>query len=98
MNFICLNSNTACHILHKSYQEPVTKVKMNLQGHQDRKYMSLNHIILEDNLHVEYTIFRFSLSIRYVICLYQYILASHYSDSDGNFYAAISKLSYSIAL
>ena len=69
--------------IHKSCQEPVTKVKMNLQGHQDRKYMSLNLLILEDNLHVEYTIFMFSLSVRYVMCLY--ILASH-----GTFYAAIS--------
>ena len=57
MNFICLKSNTSCHILHKSCQEPVTKVKMNLQGHQDRKYMSLNLLIPEDNLHVEYTLF-----------------------------------------
>ena len=66
MNFICLNLNTSCHSLHKSCQEPVTKVKMNLQGHQDRKYMSLNFLILEDNLHVEYTISIFSLSVRYV--------------------------------
>ena len=52
MNFICLNSNTSCHILHKTYQESVTKDKMNLQGHQNRKYMFLNLTILEDNLHV----------------------------------------------
>ena len=85
MNFICLTltTSTSCHILHKSCQEPVTKVKMNLQGHQDRKYMSLNLLILEDNLHVEYTIFMYSLSVQYVMCLY--ILASH-----GTFYAAIS--------
>ena len=70
MNFICLNSNTSCHILHKTYQEPVTKVNVNVQGHQDRKYMSLNLPMLEDNLHVEYTIFMFSLSVRYVMCLY----------------------------
>ena len=67
MNFICLNSDTSFHILHKSCQDPVTKVKMNLHGHQDRKYMSLNLLILEDNLHVEYTIFMFSLSVRYVM-------------------------------
>ena len=69
MNFICLNSNTSCHILNKTYQDPVTKVKMNLQGRQDRKYMFVNLPILEDNLHVEYTIFMFSLSVRYVMCL-----------------------------
>ena len=43
---------------------------MNLQGRQDRKYMSLNILILEDNLHVEYTIFIFSLSAWYVMCLF----------------------------
>ena len=48
----------------------VTKVNMNLQRHQDRKYIYLNLHILEDNLHVEYTIFMFSLSVRYVMCLY----------------------------
>ena len=83
MNFICLNSNTSCHILHKSYQEPVTKVKMNLHGQHDRKYMTLNLLILEDNLHVENTIFMFTLSVRYVMCLY--LIASH-----GTFYAVIS--------
>ena len=68
MNFIFLNSNSSSHILHKSCQKPVTKVKMNLQGHQDRKYMSLNLLILEDNLHVQYAIFMFSLSARFIIC------------------------------
>ena len=70
MIFICLNPNTSCHILHKTYQNPVKKVKMNLQGRQDRKYMSLNILILDDNLHVEYSIFIFSLSARYVMCLF----------------------------
>ena len=54
MIFICLNSKPSCHILHKSYQEPVTKVKINLHGHRDGKYMPLNLLILEDNLHVVY--------------------------------------------
>ena len=50
----------------KSCQEPVTNVKMNLQGHQDRKYKSLNLLKLEDikiNLHVssiQYLCFTFS--------------------------------------
>ena len=69
MNFIWLNPNISCHILNETYQKPVTKVKMNLQGRSDRKCMSLNIPILEDNLHVEYTIFMFSLSARYVMCL-----------------------------
>ena len=64
MDFICLSSNTSCHILHKTYQEPVTKVNVNLQERQDRKYIYLNLPILEDNLHVEYTIFMLSLSYR----------------------------------
>ena len=62
MNFICFSSNTSFHVLHKTYQEPVTKVNVNLQEHQDRKYIYLNLPILEDSLHVEYTIFKFSLS------------------------------------
>ena len=48
--------STSCHILQKTYQEPVMKVKMNLQGRQDGTYMSLNLPIIEDNLHVEYNL------------------------------------------
>ena len=43
--------------------------------------MSLNIPILEDNIHVEYTIFMFSLSARYAMCLYLSI--------NDTFYAAI---------
>ena len=42
MNFICLISNTSCHILHITYQEPVTKVNVNLQERKDQKYIYLN--------------------------------------------------------
>ena len=83
MIFICLNSNTSCHILHKPYQEPITKVKMNLHGHKDRKYMSLNLLILEDNLHVR--VYNINVIIFLLDMQCTYILASH-----GTFYAVIS--------